>query len=267
MAVNLKVRDIRWYGMRPDTADQRDLLFEMEHPLLMAAPIADQVDLRASLHMPPVWDQGQLGSCVAHGVGANFQYLFSKTVGGKGYKPSRLAIYYAARQIENTVNEDAGCEIRDGIKAVATLGAAHESLWPYKISKFAKKPSARVLTDGTKHLALKYARVVNEPNDLQMAASLSGGLPVVIGISVYESFESDDVAKTGNVPLPEHGEQMLGGHCMLAIGYRTEAKERVYLVRNSWSATWGDAGHCWIPASYLINSDLASDFWAISGVE
>lgn len=268
MTVKLPARDVRWYGMRPDTPDQRDLYFDIEHPhLMMVAALPATVDLRETAFLPGLYDQGQLGSCVANAIGADFQYLDAKQ-GGKSYKPSRLALYYFARQIEGTVQSDAGCEIRDGIKVAAKLGAPHETLWPYKISRFTRQPTARVMADGAKHLALKYARVDNTGGDLQMASSIAGGLPVVIGISVYESFESQEVANTGVVPLPAPSEQMLGGHCMLAIGYRTATGGmREYLVRNSWGSAWGDGGHCWIPATYLINQDLASDFWSLSAIE
>jgi hypothetical protein len=33
-----------------------------------------------------------------------------------------------------------------------------------------------------------------------------------IGIDVYQSFESDEAAATGNIPIPAENEQKLGGH-------------------------------------------------------
>ena len=42
---------------------------------------------------------------------------------------------------------------------------------------------------------------------------------MVIGIMVYESFESDAVAKNGIVPMPNLAtEQLLGGHDILVVG-------------------------------------------------
>jgi hypothetical protein len=53
-----------------------------------------------------------------------------ETAGGvkglEAFTPSRLFIYYNERVIEGTVAHDAGAQIRDGIKAVAKLGAPPE---------------------------------------------------------------------------------------------------------------------------------------------
>ena len=38
------------------------------------------------------------------------------------------------------------------------------------------------------------------------------------------------------------------------------------LVRNSWSAAWGDQGYGWMPYSYLQRG-LASDFWSLGSAE
>ncbi len=45
-------------------------------------------------------------------------------LGNKAFTPSRLFIYYNERVIEGTVSTDAGAQVRDGIKSVATLGRA-----------------------------------------------------------------------------------------------------------------------------------------------
>lgn len=262
----LKLRDNRWYGCRPDTADQRDLMFALEYPRLVEAAPPPNVDLRSTGFFTPCYDQGQLGSCVGNGAGAAFDYDQRKQ-GEAGYVPSRLFIYYNGRAIEGTVRSDSGIEIRDGVKAIAKLGAPPETLWAYKIAKFASKPTPKAYAAGKKRLALKYARVSNIGDAGHIMAAIAGGFPVIIGISVYASFESDAVAKTGVVPMPEPKEEMLGGHCMLAVGYTTDSTGKVmFIVRNSWGTSWGDGGHCYIPATYLIDSDLASDFWIVDAV-
>jgi C1A family cysteine protease len=66
----------------------------------------------------------------------------------------------------------------------------------------------------------------------QMQGCLASGYPFVFGFTVYESFESDTVAQTGIVPMPAQGEQVLGGHCVVAVGY--DDTQRRFIVRNSW---------------------------------
>jgi C1A family cysteine protease len=98
-----------------------------------------------------------------------------------------------------------------------------------------------------------------------MKACLATGFPFIFGFSVYESFMSQQVANTGNVPMPHNGEAMEGGHAVMAAGYDDE--RRVFIVRNSWGENWGDAGYCYMPYSYLVDQDIAADLWTIRLVE
>ena len=40
-----------------------------------------------------------------------------------------------------------------------------------------------------------------------------------------------------------------------------------FIVRNSWGTDWGDAGYCYLPFEYVLNEDLAEDFWSIKLVK
>ena len=93
--------------------------------------------------MPPVYDQGQLGSCTANSIGAILEFNELKQAETDAATPSRLFIYYNERAMEGTVSQDSGAEIRDGIKSVAQLGAPPETAWPYVITRFARKPPAK----------------------------------------------------------------------------------------------------------------------------
>jgi len=97
-----------------------------------------------------------------------------------------------------------------------------------------------------------------------MRQCLAGGIPFLIGISVYESFESDAVAKTGVVPLPEKDETLLGGHAVVCCGYDTA--ERTFRCRNSWGTDWGVTGYFTLPFEYLLDPNLSDDFWVVQSV-
>jgi C1A family cysteine protease len=255
----LAPRSIQWYGWIPDLPDQRDKTYSAPARVLKALP--SKVDMRPQC--PPVYDQGQLGSCTANAIAGALEFLQMKQ-GEKAFAPSRLFIYYNERVMEHSVSEDAGAMIRDGIKSVAKLGAPPEIPdWPYDIRKFRDKPTPKAFTDAKKYQALLYQSV--DPKIDQLRGCLASGFPFVFGISVYESFESAAVAKSGNVPMPRPSEKNLGGHAILAVGYDDQKKR--FIVRNSWGTEWGMEGYFTLPYDYLLNNDLADDFWTIKLVE
>ena len=243
---------VRKYGWRPDKPDHRDHVCRLE----AKHGISKNVDLRSTGHLPPVYDQGQLGSCTGNAIAAAVEYGM-RAQGKHDFVPSRLFIYYNERVIENTVNSDAGAEERDGIKSVATTGVCPESVWPYNPAIFTDKPNAIAYAEAKKEIIKQYARV---PVKLEnMVNVLTHGVPIVFGMTVYDSFESDAVAQSGMVPMPDPSEKMVGGHCMLIVG----SNDTHFIVRNSWGEGWGDKGYCYIPHEYLTNENLADDFWAI----
>jgi C1A family cysteine protease len=259
-AVNggLRRRPVERFGWVPDLPDARDFLYSAPEAVLTTLP--KKVDLRPK--MPPIYDQGQLGSCTANAIGTAFEFDQRKE-GLKDFMPSRLFIYYNERAMEGTVDTDSGAMIRDGMKSVAKVGVCTENTWPYDIPKFTQKPPKNAYDEATKHQALVYRRVLG--NLHQMQGCLASGYPFVFGFSVYESFMSPTVARTGEVPLPPRGEQLIGGHAVVAVGY-DDAIQR-FIVRNSWGAGWGKKGYCTMPYGYLTDPQLARDFWAIYSVE
>ncbi|MDB6143316.1 MAG: peptidase [Pseudomonas sp.] len=246
---------VKHYGWIHDLPDHRDQLYAAPALALVALP--PLVDLRPQC--PPVYDQGQLGSCTANGIAGAIQFDRIKQKLTPAFEPSRLFIYYNERVIEHTVNSDSGAMIRDGIKSVGTQGDCPETDWPYDIAKFAAKPPAKSYTHAKKYKAVEYQRVAQNLN--QMKGCLFAGFPFVFGFTVYDSFEGAQVAKTGVVPMPAPSEKVLGGHCVVAVGY--DDSKQSFIVRNSWGTTWGLQGYCTMPYSYLMDPNLSSDFWTI----
>lgn len=242
------------FGWLPDEPDNRDYLYS---PVKVQIP--DSVDLR--IQMPAVYDQGQLGSCTANAVAGALDFQRARQA-EHFITPSRLFIYYNERKDQHTIKEDSGASIRESAKAVKKYGACPESEWKYHVSKFTHKPTKSCYTDALKYEDLTYLRVKQSVGDLQNA--LASGEAVLIGIQVYESFESDAVANSGQVPMPNTAsEQLLGGHAVLVVGYENEK----WIVRNSWGESWGDRGYFYLPFPYLTNSDLSGDFWTLTKVK
>jgi C1A family cysteine protease len=246
---------IQRYGWQPDVPDHRDFLYSAPQRFL-GENLPVSVDLRPKC--PPVYNQGQLGSCTGNSIAGAIQFEQMKQ-NIPSFVPSRLFIYYNERVMEGTVASDSGAQIRDGIKSVSTTGFCPEADWPYVISKFAMKPPPKAYADASKDLATSYQRVPQVLN--QMKGCLASGYPFVFGFSVYSSFESPQVTKTGVVPMPAPSDKQIGGHAVVAVGY-DDSLQRFY-VRNSWGPAWGMKGYFTIPYAYLTDNNLSDDFWTI----
>jgi C1A family cysteine protease len=246
------------YGWLPDLPDQRDHLYAAPVEMLGVLPV--RVDLRP--HCPPVYDQGQLGSCTANAIAGavEFDRIKQKL---SDFTPSRLFIYYNERAIEHTIDSDSGAQIRNGIKSVGKQGDCPEPDWPYVIARFKTRPTPKCYADALNYRAVLYQRMTQTLN--QLRGCLASGYPFVFGFTVYESFESAAVARTGHALLPKAGEPVVGGHAVVGVGY-DDAKQW-FVVRNSWGGKWGMKGYFTLPYAYVTDADLASDFWTIRVVQ
>jgi C1A family cysteine protease len=260
------------YNYKRDSLDLRDEFYGEEdnqsvlHAELDSLP--SQADLRPLCS--PVFDQGQVGSCTGNAAAGAFEFLQLKelrelSVGAEEFDPkkyepaSRLFIYYNERRMDNDTQEDAGATLRDAVKSLLYYGACPESMWPYVESKAFTKPTDAAYEDALSHRISKYYRFADFEH---IKHSLSAGYPVIFGITLFESFESAEVAQTGLVPMPKVGrESVLGGHAVMIVGY-DDTKQHV-IVRNSWGTGWGDKGYFYLPYAYVQNPELASDFWTL----
>jgi len=243
------------FGWVPDLPDQRDLMYSA--PIMVMKKLPPKIDLRPKC--PGVYNQGHLGSCTANALGAAWEFG-RKRQRLKDFMPSRLFIYYNERVMINTVNSDSGAYIRDGIKSLNKKGVCPEKEWPYIEEKFTDTPPKKCYTHALQCAIKSYQRLTNT-NLNQLQGCLSEGYPFVFGFTVYESFQSEEVATTGVMPMPESKEKVLGGHAVLAVGY--DNKKQAVIVRNSWGSGWGDKGNFYMPYAYITNSNLCDDFWTI----
>ena len=161
-----------------------------------------------------------------------------------------------AREKEQTLSMDAGAQLSDAVSVVSQPGAIAEDAWPYHEGQFKDHSPSDV--EKAKHYRASTTRRLN--NLAEIRAALAKG-PVVIGIAVYLSFQSNTVTKTGVVPMPAPDEFLLGGHALCIVGY-DDQKKRVKF-ENSWGPEWGDHGYGYLSYEYVAKY-LSTDNWALS---
>lgn len=244
----------RFYGYRPDPPDPRDRLYKAGPP--ESLPLI--VDLRCT-PAATVFNQGKLNSCTANAIVSDIMRV--DPANWDAAPPSRLFLYFQGRVLGGTQTQDNGACIRDVIKAANLSGVCSETLWPYVESKVNDEPSPECLEAAKGHLALQYESL---DTNYDFRHCLANWRPFVFGATVYESFESDEVAKTGMVPMPGANEREVGGHAMLCVGY--DDSRQLFVVQNSWGVEWGDCGHCYFPYAYFSSMDV-NDCWAIDKME
>lgn len=255
------------YNLKRDKFDERDRHFAHSISPISSVKLPSSVDLRYKC--PPVYDQGELGSCTAN-AGCTCRAILANR---PQLNLSRLFLYYEERNMDGTVQEDSGASVRDICKAVSKYGVCEEQFMPYNIEKFADPPSFEAIQNAQKYKINAYKKL-NNLNEIKQSLALRQQ-PVLAGIDIYDSFESEEVAKTGIVPMPQATEENKGGHAVLIVGYvdknnmisliknalsSNEASKGYLIVRNSWGASWGEHGYFYMPYEY-VNKGYAYDFW------
>lgn len=241
-------------------------LFKFERHTPNQVPLPDVVDLRPEC--PPIYDQLNIGSCTANAGGAAVAYILKNQQPAIDLMPGRLFVYYNSRVLEDAVNDDVGATLADTVRSIAEYGVPPEEYVPYidDGETFKKRPSSEAYKQALQYADLDNTKLAGVHQDAYTIKSiLAKRIPIIFGIQVYESFESDRVRRTGVVPMPNvKKEEYRGGHALMLVGYNTP--EKVFYVRNSWGESWGQKGYCVMPEAYVLSSRLADDFWKIEKI-
>ncbi len=244
-----------WVRQQPDF---RDWKFAASPHVLAALP--PSVDLTAG--MGPTLDQQSIGSCGPNAEDSLLMFDQGKQ-GLAVASASRLFLYYTTRQLMGTVSQDSGVDNRTLLKACAQYGFCDESLWPYDVAQFTTKPPTAAYAAALPNRITSYAAVSQTLDG--MKGCLASGLPFLFGFTVYASFESATVTRTGVVPMPQKSEQVLGGHDVCFVGF-DDATQR-FKFKNSWNG-WGEnnSGYGYFPYAYALDPNLSGDFWVVNAV-
>jgi C1A family cysteine protease len=206
--------------------------------------------------IPPILDQGQIGSCVANAFAFNVKSQTNKLI-----QLSRLHLYAVSRILDDIpLSDDAGTTLQSACKAISQYGYVQETVYPYTniIINYTKLSSLQVFQSSKLFKTFSYSFVAQNLASIK-ACLVTYHVPVIFGFLVYSSFMTAGVANTGTIQNPNiRSETLEGGHCMNIIGYNDTTQR--FTCANSWGTGWGASGFCTIPYAYILNPQLASDF-------
>jgi hypothetical protein len=227
---------------------------------LAATPPKATGDVDLSSHCFDM-DQRALSSCVGNGTAEAVEML--NDMAGYKYVPlSRLFIYNMSRIQENQIdaggnpNVDQGTHIRTAFNVLSTLGVCDEYLWPYDENLVLKSPGFKAQRQAVGHRIHTAYRIdsTGDQRATDIISALQASHPVVFGTDVTPAFEAlhDDTP----IGQPGPNDQILGGHCMVIVGYINGN----FKIKNSWGKGWAAGGFCFMRPDYLMWS-YTSDLW------
>lgn len=227
----------RRYGFKPSLPDAVTPRFKVSLPVAIP-PVMDLTPWCGR-----VKDQGTLGACTAFAGTGCLEYLYRRFK-SKTPEFSPLFLYYKERELDGVLGQgDTGSYGSTAVRVINQTGVCLEAVDTYDPAKFEATPTAAQILDAGNGKAGAY----HSMSFSAMRYCIASSYPVLIGITVYESFESGDWGSEWVMPEPKGS--VLGGHEVYAKGY--DDTRGAFNVRNSWSASWGLNGDFWLPYSLL----------------
>ena len=265
----------RRYGRYPDNPNHPARKLLAVH---LPAGIVLPPSAKTSQWMGKIRDQGQEGSCTGQ-MGAEIRdltyrksFLFeaNKVVAPNDFEASASFVYKCNLIADGDLGQDNGSSIHQSFITLNQKGACLNSQEPYSDHDFSVAPTAQQYADALVYKGGPYHFL---PSLAEMKACIASGYSFGFGMDVFESFEGDQIANTGFMPMPAASEQNLGGHAQHGMDYDDNIKfpdgsVGGVLVQNSWGSNWGlsapgreDRGCYWMPYAYFTNH--VTDAWII----
>lgn len=208
-----------------------------------------------------VLNQGSIGSCVAN---AGFQAIRMKQYAQGLRMPlgARLWGYYLARAFHGMQDWDTGTQIRSFFRAMNKFGFMAEADYTYKynVADYAQAPQPMDFMRAFDQRApTHYYRIFDEGHDrlrlIKMA--IAEGHPVVFGTKITREFVKSP--PKGPIAPPKPGDEIVGGHAMVIVGYDSDG----FLILNSWGPNWGSGGFATLAPEY-ITWERTKSLWVVA---
>lgn len=230
----------RILGCLPSPDDPRDWQYE-SLPLMTASPLFPETfDLRP--YLPPVRDQGALGTCAAFSAACIKEYhekMDNPDKFGGHMSPFSIYFYRANKPTE-------GMNLRNVMQILTNQGACREQYMPYGLRE-PKSISAQAVEDAARFKISGYAQV-STITGVKTALMTSG--PVLAAFPYYEN-------KIPQFWRPKRGLKADGGHAVTIVGWN----ETGFIIRNSWGSGYADHGYVIYD---FAEFGLHSELWSVT---
>jgi hypothetical protein len=230
-------------GLIRQQLDGRDFQYQF-----VPVKLPKSIDLRPIC--PPVFFQ-KINDCTAN-AGCSARQMLS----GITNTLSRHFLYYQERVLLNSTEYDDGATMRSICDSLKKFGVCYEEFDPYRNS-YSVKPSIEAYQESLR-LKINSYQAIHGLKGIQTFLYLKKQ-PVLVGIDVFSTFE--DCGTNGIVKMPKRSEKSLGGHAILAVGYKKIGCKYYMIMRNSWGISYGLKGYCYLPFEYL--EKYSYDNWGL----
>ena len=222
----------------------------MRH-FLRAAPAPDRADHRAE--MPQVFDQGQVGTCVACASAYYDKTFQEQREHGWGMRAAahRFSPMFIYAQRQDT-SVDGGMTIREAMKLINQQGVCTLAEMPYREDAIDVSPTAAQRRAARPFRSRSFARL----STIADVESYLADNCLVAGLMVHQSFMD---APRGRIPMPIRGDPFVGGHALCFVGF--DGPRRLLFFANSWGPGWGESGFGTI--AYDVFLALLMDAWGM----
>ncbi|MCC7491134.1 MAG: C1 family peptidase [Fimbriimonadaceae bacterium] len=203
------------------------------------------VRANTSASLPPVGNQGQLGSCTAWAIGYGLATVEQQRqrrwgAGEAAHQGSPAFLYALCLRAEGNPCND-GTQLTTAMDILVKQGCSSLKVVPYSDAGCTTAPK----TTDQANFRLRSYKSIDPKNRLALQQELTKGRTIAFGAQLDNDFDSPNGAVVyhgSGVPMREGAQH--AAHAMLLVGY--DDTRQAYRVLNSWGPNWGDGGYLWL---------------------
>jgi hypothetical protein len=253
---NIYSQNLHPLGLR--NKDRKKDSFIKESIIKVTKPLS-AVDHSANI--PPVGDQGSIGSCVGFATG--YYYKTYQEFEDYGWSVFDIHHVFSPSFVYNHINGggDFGADFDDAFKLLDDNGCANIFDFP-NTTNVTLWPSEAIYLDAIKYRSQQayYIDASTMSGINQLKQYISDGHCSVLGIAVYPNFDNIQVYNYVYCSSDVFGSSR-GNHAVTIVGYddnkQTHDGMGAFKLVNSWGANWGLSGYFWMSYTAVMDAVIS----------